>query len=217
MPCLAVLPTLSISGVSSSYTYTGSACKPDANISYGKTILKEGTDYTLSYKNNTNAGTATVTATGKGKYKGSISKTFKIAKRNVKTAKITGVSKRYKVTGKAIKPKVKTVKIGKVTLKKGRDYTVSYKNNKTAGTATATVKVLSELTGFKKGSSAAVNFTVAKKTVETIYPYREYSTELSGELFIAMDEVAAKGKVPKLTLYQASADGKKLTALNKKD
>ena len=40
--------------------------------------LKSGTDYTLSYKNNTAAGTATVTITGKGKYTGSKSVNFKI-------------------------------------------------------------------------------------------------------------------------------------------
>ena len=33
----------------------------------GSAVLVEGTDYTLAYTANTNAGTATVTATGKGK------------------------------------------------------------------------------------------------------------------------------------------------------
>ena len=34
----------------------------------GETVLVEGTDYTLAYANNVNAGTAKVTATGKGNY-----------------------------------------------------------------------------------------------------------------------------------------------------
>ncbi len=43
----------------------------------GKT-LKEGTDYTVSYKNNTNVGTATILFTGKGDYTGTLSKNFRI-------------------------------------------------------------------------------------------------------------------------------------------
>ena len=42
--------------------------------------LKQGTDYTLTYKNNKKAGTATVTITGKGNYAGSVKKTFKVVK-----------------------------------------------------------------------------------------------------------------------------------------
>ena len=44
----------------------------------GTTTLKEGTDYTLSYKNNVKVGTATVTVTGTGAYTGTKSVTFKI-------------------------------------------------------------------------------------------------------------------------------------------
>lgn len=43
----------------------------------GKT-LKNGTDYKISYKNNKNIGKATLTITGKGNYKGTITRTFKI-------------------------------------------------------------------------------------------------------------------------------------------
>ena len=55
----------------------------------GKT-LKKGTDYTVSYKNNTNVGTATVTITGKGNYTGTVKKTFKITKANVKWKRLWG-------------------------------------------------------------------------------------------------------------------------------
>ena len=40
--------------------------------------LVNGTDYTVSYKNNTNRGTATITITGKGNFTGTKSVTFKI-------------------------------------------------------------------------------------------------------------------------------------------
>lgn len=40
--------------------------------------MKNGTDYTVSYSNNTKVGTAKVTITGKGNYTGSVSKTYSI-------------------------------------------------------------------------------------------------------------------------------------------
>ena len=63
-----------------SYTYNGSACKPAVTVKNGSKALVSGTDYSVSYKNNTNAGTATVTVTGKGNYTGTVSRTFTINK-----------------------------------------------------------------------------------------------------------------------------------------
>lgn len=42
--------------------------------------LREGTDYTVSYSNNTDVGTATVTVTGAGSYTGTLTYTFPITK-----------------------------------------------------------------------------------------------------------------------------------------
>lgn len=65
-------------------TYNGKAQtqSPSVIVKVGgvNRVLKQGTDYTITYKNNTNAGTATMTITGKGNFAGSISKTFKITK-----------------------------------------------------------------------------------------------------------------------------------------
>lgn len=58
--------------------YTGKAIKPAITVKSGNKILAAGTDYTLSYKNNTKLGTATVTVTGKGNYTGTKKLTFKI-------------------------------------------------------------------------------------------------------------------------------------------
>ena len=40
--------------------YTGSSIKPDVTIKYKGTILKQNTDYTLTYSNNTKIGKASV-------------------------------------------------------------------------------------------------------------------------------------------------------------
>ena len=58
-------------------TYTGKTLTPKATVFFhGKTIPTD--NYTLSYKNNTNVGTAIVIAKFKGNYSGSASGTFQI-------------------------------------------------------------------------------------------------------------------------------------------
>ena len=61
-------------------TYTGKAIKPAPKVSLGGKTLGKGTDYTLSYRNNTKVGTATIVVKGKGNYKGTKSITFRIVK-----------------------------------------------------------------------------------------------------------------------------------------
>ena len=66
-------------------TYTGKAIKPAVTITDGSYTLKKGVDYSVSYKNNKEAGTATATICGKGIYTGTISTTFKIVKKGAAT------------------------------------------------------------------------------------------------------------------------------------
>ena len=127
-------------------TYTGKALKPAVTVKYSSKTLKQGTDYTVSYKNNVKPGTATVTVTGKGDYTGSAKATFRIL---VPLSKCKLAVKDQAYTGKALKPAV-TVKYGSKALKKGADYTVSYKNNKAVGVATVTVTGKGGYTGTKK-------------------------------------------------------------------
>ena len=62
-------------------TYTGSAFQPVVTVRDGSTALTLTTDYTVTYTNNTNAGTAAVTISGAGNYAGSSgSRTFTINK-----------------------------------------------------------------------------------------------------------------------------------------
>ena len=58
--------------------YTGAAFEPLVTIKDGEKALVEGTDYTVTYANNTAVGTATVTITGKGNYTGTLTATFAI-------------------------------------------------------------------------------------------------------------------------------------------
>ena len=70
--------------------YNGEEQTPDVTVTDGEKTLKKDVDYTVSYSNNTNAGTATVTVTGKGNYEGIISTTFVI---NPATLDIIGEDK----------------------------------------------------------------------------------------------------------------------------
>lgn len=69
------------------YTYDGTEKKPAVTVKDGSAVLVEGTDYTLAYTANTNAGTATVTATGKGNYTGTQTAQF-----TIKPATLTSVT-----------------------------------------------------------------------------------------------------------------------------
>lgn len=73
-------------------TYTGKAITQSIVIKDGNTVLKNGTDYIIKYTNNINVGTAKITATGKGNYKGSASKTFKIISSGYEYKKIKSKS-----------------------------------------------------------------------------------------------------------------------------
>ena len=128
----------------STYAYDGKAKKPGVTVKLNGKALKNGTDYIVSYSNNTKVGTATVKITGKGNYTGSISKTFKI-KNNFKKATISGISNKS-YTGKNITQSI-TVKYNGKTLKNGTDYTVSYSNNKSIGTATVKIAGKGSYTG----------------------------------------------------------------------
>ena len=128
----------------STYAYDGKAKKPGVTVKLNGKTLKNGTDYTVSYSNNTKVGTATVKITGKGNYTGSVSKTFKI-KNNFKKATVSGISTKA-FTGKNITQSI-TVKYNGKTLKKGTDYTVSYSNNKSIGTATVKIAGKGSYTG----------------------------------------------------------------------
>ena len=128
----------------STYAYDGKAKKPGVMVKLNGKTLKNGTDYTVSYSNNTKVGTAKVTITGKGNYTGSVSKTYSI-KNNFKKATISGISNKS-YTGKNITQSI-TVKHNGKTLKKGTDYTVSYSNNKNIGTATVKITGKGSYTG----------------------------------------------------------------------
>jgi hypothetical protein len=90
------------------------------------TVLSEE-NYTVSYSNNTQVGTAQVTVAGKNNYTGTATGEFKVTEKSLKGCMVTYDSI-ADYTGSAVTPTV-TVKVGGKTLVQGDDYTVSYSNN----------------------------------------------------------------------------------------
>ena len=79
----------------STKAFTGKAITQNVTVKVGNTVLKNGTDYTVSYSNNKKVGKATVKITGKGKYGGVITKTFKINPAKQQIQKLTAKSKAF--------------------------------------------------------------------------------------------------------------------------
>ena len=84
-----------------SYIYDGSEKQPEVVVKDGDTTLTKGVDYTISYTNNINAGTAKVIITGKGIYTGSKEISFEIKKAQIE-AKISGYTGIYDGTNHGI-------------------------------------------------------------------------------------------------------------------
>ena len=136
--------------------YTGYEITPSVKVTVGDAVLEKDKDYTLSYENNIEiTDEALVKISGTGKYKGTITKNFKIIGVNIGRGRILTES-RALYTGKAIKPGVMIVMNGNI-LSEGTDYTVTYANNVKVGKATMTI------TGIGKYSGTVVkSFSIIK-------------------------------------------------------
>ncbi len=115
-------------------TYDGSEQKQNVSVGLNHTILEEGKDYEVSYANNINAGAASIIITGKGAYTGNVKKTFKIFQYPI----MYNMGLEGEITAKYVKggsrPEVNLAYAGRQLIE-GKDYTISYRNNKAVTTA----------------------------------------------------------------------------------
>ena len=138
------------------YGYTGKEWKPEVAVSFNDAALTADTDYTVSYENNINAGTAKIIITGIGDhFTGSTEKTFTINSAEISGCTFAPIAD-VTYNTKAHTPEV-TVAISGRTLEADKDYTVSYASNIHAGTATVTVTGKGNFTG-----TASKTFTINK-------------------------------------------------------
>lgn len=166
----------------SDQTYTGSPITPSITVKDGAATLQSGTDYTVSYSNNTNAGTASVTITGKGNYSGTNTKNFTILPKSIKEASITGISdKTY--SGKAITQNP-VVKDGTTILSENTDYTISYENNTNAGTAKVIITGTGNYTGSIEGTFSIAPKPIYEVTISGIEDKVYTGQEITQELIV---------------------------------
>ncbi|MCR5202038.1 MAG: leucine-rich repeat protein [Lachnospiraceae bacterium] len=132
-------------GIETSYfEYTGYEVTPEIEIYSDMTELVEGTDYKLEFKNNIDAGTATVIITGIGNYYGTIQDTFEIEKALYDAAEVEVVDSigdaGHTYTGSEIKPDITVYFEGREL--RDDEYTVTYENNIDAGEASVYINML---------------------------------------------------------------------------
>ncbi len=142
-------------------TYTGSAITQTPSVAVGASgsTLVKGTDYDISYKDNTNVGTATAEITGKGRYAGTKTVTFKISPKTI-TPSVALSASSFTWSGSAPNPAV-TVKDGNKVLKAGTDYTAPVlTGNVNAGTYTVKVNLKGNYAG-----SGSASYTINAKAV----------------------------------------------------
>jgi len=172
-------------------TYIGAAVRPAVKVvSRGKT-LDAGTDYTVSYSNNTNAGTARAVVKGQGKYKGSKTLTFAINKQAISKIAVT-ITKSAIYTGKEITPAVK-VTYGKRTLAVGRDYRISYSSNKDFGKAKVVITGIGNYSG-SKTQYFDITAAVGKTYTNGNYRYKITNASLNGKGTVTLVSVVKKTK-----------------------
>lgn len=162
-----------ISGLVANKTYNGENQTQDITVTLSGVRLDEGTDYTVSYTKNRDAGKATMTITGKGKYTGTIKKTFKINACELKDSMLadSGSGLRVKYVKGGCKPSVtlefrdsdgKTIE----QLAAGIDYTLSYSNNGIIADASANKAPVIKIKG--KGNfkgTLTKKFTIGQKAL----------------------------------------------------
>ncbi|MDO4806222.1 MAG: RICIN domain-containing protein [Coriobacteriales bacterium] len=137
-------------------TYDGTAKRPSPKVTLDGVALKKSTDYTVSYKNNVNAGTATVVFSGINDYAGSVKKTFRIDPMPiVPIVKLSKAS--YVYNGKAQRPSP-SVSVGSEILDED-GYSVNYTSGcKAVGEYVVKVDLAGNYSG-----SASVGFSIVPK------------------------------------------------------
>ena len=139
-------------------SYTGKKIEPQVSVRFSDRKLTDNKDYSTEYINNLNVGTANVIVTGLGDFSMLITKVdFAIIAVSIDKAEIATIPTQTVNGQTPCEPKLK-IKFNGKTLREGEDYTVSYKNNKSAGTATAIIKGIGNFKG-----TASVDFNIEVK------------------------------------------------------
>ena len=138
-----------------SLTYTGSSLRPTVTVKSGDKELTLNQDYYVSYRNNWDAGTASVIVNGSGNYTGSVTKDFQIVPADISNYEVTLYNDSFDYDGTAKEQRYVRLYSGTRWLSEDTDFTVTYANNVNAGTASAILTGTGNYTG-----SVTKDFTI---------------------------------------------------------
>lgn len=203
------------------YYYTGEKITPSVAVSKNGEVWTAGVDYSVTYANNINVGTAKVIVTGIGDYDGSITKTFTILPKTIEQAETVKVRdiKKQRYTRELIVPDI-FVEVDGEKLIKGKDYLVTPFNAIEVGTATLQVVGI----GNYEGILAEPDFEIYKTTITYVlnggvnspnnpdYYTATDTITLSAptkENYIFMGWYSDKACTQKVTKIKAGSDGNK--------
>ena len=128
-----------------SVPYSGKKIQPDVAVAMDGYTLAKDVDYTVEYQNNLNVGIGIVVIKGIGNFTGRNICLFDITRCDISTiSKI--VVKNCEYSGKAAVPEMILENNG-IALVKDKDYTVTFKNNTSVGTATAVISGIGNYSG----------------------------------------------------------------------
>lgn len=171
-PIYVMNSQVSASIAADKYQYDGKEKKPGMVMSYKGMSLKEGKDYTLSYSNNVQPGTATVTVTGIGNYTGTLYRSFLIEGKPSEPVINPTKPSQGTVTNPAAKPSSTT----KVTPKPTAKPKSTAKPKPTATPKPKAVKAPANTSSLSVRSKAKGKATVSWKAVKGITSYQvQYS------------------------------------------
>lgn len=197
-----VSPTVSNATVSSipSQSYTGYAITPAVTVYANNMYLRSGIDYTVSYSNNVNMGTANATIIGIGNYTGTKTVSFQIVGPGFASAVITAIPDQL-YTGQDIRPAV-TVTLNNVALRQYTDYDVSYSNNRNIGTATVTVTGRGNYAGTKTITFRIVGKDISNAVVSSVGTLRYTGEELRPAVTVKIGSVVLRPNIDYMLSYR---------------
>ncbi len=138
---------IKVSFQNDTYEYTGSEIEPSIIVSISGMALIYNEDYTLTFENNVEKGTAKVTVHFIGNFEGlrDAERTFRIVSCDIKNAQVEYVVDN-EYSGEEVRPKV-VVKCGDKVLTEGTDYTITYNSGADTGSMFFTIKGIGNYTG----------------------------------------------------------------------
>lgn len=205
--------------------YTGAVIEPEVKLTYkGRELEKSNDngltgDYTISYQNNTNIGTATAVITGVNGYFGTKTVSFKIKGQSIAKAKIVNLqAKRYtglETHGQdfvsfanddqpyvTLNGTVLTYSADNVN----GDYTAEYQKAEKAGTATVILKGINGYTGTLKKTYKILAYDLKTDSEDRIGITYHTAEDPDQEIAVGnMEEISCQyckgGAFPEISLY----------------